>query len=585
MYTIKLKVFIVCILISNALIGQKLIKIKSDSYLLASQLSNKFDKKNKVRKIDSPNKINDTLINKITIIGQAWGFLKYYHPSVAQGYFDWDSVLVKSLQDIINSDAENINNIIHRWFTLLNYKKKNLIRTSLLNKRVKLTPDFSWLNKSLLNDTMLEKLNNVKKLKRNYRNRYVRLNPGILNPSFDYENSYSTKTFPDANFRLLSLIRYWNIIQYFFPYRHLIDDNWNDILPKFIPVFLNSKSETEYKIAILSIISEVDDSHAQLLGNDEVIMKYKGVNVAPLRVRFIENKLVITGYIDNLGKTSGLRIGDIIESINNKSIKELINEKLSTTSGSNYKTQLRDLSRNLLRTNDTNLNIIAKRYNSEINVNISCYSINEISNLEKLNKKDTCYKLFDSGIAYLNLGYIKKEYLNLIMPEILKTRGLIIDLRSYPSDFVVFQLGKYLFRKPTSFVKFTNTSIQNPGYFTFSKRLKVGIKNKEYYKGKVVILVDENTQSSSEYHAMALKKISNAIIIGSASAGADGNISVFSLPGGIKTMMSGIGVYYPNGQETQRLGISPNIEIYPTISGILENRDELIEKAIETISK
>ena len=82
---------------------------------------------------------------------------------------------------------------------------------------------------------------------------------------------------------------------------------------------------------------------------------------------------------------------------------------------------------------------------------------------------------------------------------------------------------------------------------------------------------------------MAFKTASNSITIGSSSAGADGNISILSLPGGVKTMISGIGVYYPDGTETQRIGIKPDIEIHPSIKGISEQRDEILEKAIEII--
>lgn len=49
-------------------------------------------------------------------------------------------------------------------------------------------------------------------------------------------------------------------------------------------------------------------------------------------------------------------------------------------------------------------------------------------------------------------------------------------------------------------------------------------------------------------------------------------------------MISGIGVYYPDGIETQRIGIVPDIEIKPTIQGIKEGRDEVLEKAIEIIN-
>jgi len=82
---------------------------------------------------------------------------------------------------------------------------------------------------------------------------------------------------------------------------------------------------------------------------------------------------------------------------------------------------------------------------------------------------------------------------------------------------------------------------------------------------------------------MALRVAPEAVVIGSQTAGADGNVSRINLPGGIKTMISGIGVYYPDGTETQRIGIVPDIEIKPTIAGFREGTDELLEKAIEVI--
>ncbi len=83
---------------------------------------------------------------------------------------------------------------------------------------------------------------------------------------------------------------------------------------------------------------------------------------------------------------------------------------------------------------------------------------------------------------------------------------------------------------------------------------------------------------------MALQAGDNTKIIGSTTAGADGNVSDIMLPGGLKTRISGIGVYYPNGKETQRVGIVPDIEVKPTIEGIRKGKDELLLKAIEIIS-
>ncbi len=77
----------------------------------------------------------------------------------------------------------------------------------------------------------------------------------------------------------------------------------------------------------------------------------------------------------------------------------------------------------------------------------------------------------------------------------------------------------------------------------------------------------------------------NTTIIGSTTAGADGNVSTILLPSELRTSFSGIGVNYPNSEETQRIGIIPDIEVKPTIAGIKAGKDELLEKAMDIIIK
>lgn len=391
--------------------------------------------------------------------------------------------------------------------------------------------------------------------------------------------------YPDAGFRLLSLYRYWNIIQYYFPYKNLIEEDWKNVLSEFIPKFLESKDENEYTLTVLELIGRVHDTHANIWGGNQTLKSHFGLRYASVELTFIESKPVVSGFYDEkLGKETGLEIGDIISSINNRPVEEIIKENVKYAPASNYTTKLRDIATNLLRTSDTIINIEFIRSDKRESKTLNTYSSKEINIYSKYQVTDTCFKLINKDIAYINNGSLKREYLPKIWKEIENTKGLIIDIRNYPSDFPIYALSSYLMPKSTPFVKFTNGSIENPGLFTFTKSLNAGKKNKNYYKGKVIILINEISQSSAEFHTMAYRVNPNSTVIGSTTAGADGNVSQFYLPGGISSMISGIGVYYPEGKETQRIGIVPDIELKPTIQGIKEGKDELLDKAIEIIN-
>jgi C-terminal processing protease CtpA/Prc len=155
----------------------------------------------------------------------------------------------------------------------------------------------------------------------------------------------------------------------------------------------------------------------------------------------------------------------------------------------------------------------------------------------------------------------------------------VVDIRNYPSEFVVFALGGHLVTERTEFARFTTADPRNPGAFLWGS--PVALEPLEpTFTGTVVILVNEVSQSQAEYTAMALRASPNALVAGSMTAGADGNVSPIPLPGGISSMISGIGVFYPDRTPTQQVGIVPDLEVLPTIQGVREGRDEVLEAAV-----
>ena len=49
-------------------------------------------------------------------------------------------------------------------------------------------------------------------------------------------------------------------------------------------------------------------------------------------------------------------------------------------------------------------------------------------------------------------------------------------------------------------------------------------------------------------------------------------------------MISGKGVFYPDGSPSQRVGVKIDYKIYPTIKGISAGKDELMDKAMEILN-
>lgn len=545
----------------------------------------KFDKEFDNGSLIDLSDLTPKTTDNLELLGRIWGFLKYHHPEIAKGKYNWDYELFRFLPKYI--DAKNDNdrdNHIINWINSLG-QAEVCSRCQPTDENAILKPDLKWIHSQ--SKDLKNKLLNIYSNRSQGRHHYIAMAPGVGNPKFKNESAYAKMPYPDDGFRLLALFRYWNMINYFFPYKHLMDKDWNTVLRAYIPLFVNAESELEYEMAAIQIIADLQDTHANLWGGADKIDAWKGQFYPPIHVRFIEEKLVVTDYYNSeLKDETGLVIGDIITSINGTSVEEIVQKKLKYYPASNLPTQLRNISTDLLRANSTEIQIEYTSANSVEQSKILRLYPKDSLNLYRWYRKsdDKSFKMLDNNVGYVTLQTIKDEDIPIIKSRFKNTDGIIIDIRNYPSTFVPFSLGSYFVSSSTPFVKFTKGNLNNPGEFTYTSNLEIP-STANTYGGKLIVLLNELSQSQAEYTAMAFKAGDNTTIIGSTTAGADGNVSTIMLPGGLRTMISGIGVYYPNGTETQRIGIVPDIEVKPTIEGIRNAKDELIQKAMEIITQ
>lgn len=530
--------------------------------------------------------LNNEIVTNLELLGKLWGFLKYHHPEVGKGNYNWDYELFRILPKYLEAnDTQLRDDILLNW--IASYGEVETCSTCKPTaENAFLKPNLAWINDYNLSSDLKESIKHIYTNRHQGKHFYIGLSPYAGNPLFRNENSYKTMSYPDAGFRLLSLYRYWNMIQYFNPNTYLTDKPWSKVLKEYIPVFLSAQSELEYELAALRIIGDISDTHATLSGEINKIKEHRGNYFSPFRVEFVQDKLVIIDYYNpELVDKDELKIGDIITHINGKSVEAIVDSLRIYYPASNEPTRLRDISADILRSNKNNIQIKYLSSGKEKLKKLTLYPKNELNiYLYKENRNEKCYKLLEGNIGYVTLANIKDEDVNEIKTKFKDTKGMIIDIRNYPSAGVMYSLGAYFVSDTTDFVKFTTPNINNPGEFNFTPNIKI-LNEKETYQRKLVVLVNEHSQSQAEFTAMALIAGNSTTIVGSTTAGADGNISQIELPGGLITYISGLGVYYPDGGQTQRVGIIPDVRVDRTIQGIKEGKDEILEKAIEIINK
>ena len=535
-------------------------------------------------KVDFP-KMEENNIRNLAILGRVWGFLKYHHPDVAKGKFNWDDELFRLLPKYLALNNKNdLENFLLKWINnlgdLTNYENcKN-------NNIVSLKPNLFWIENSFSSKKLKNTLKEIYCKRSEIKNNYVKFNPVIFNPEFINEPVYHDVVKLDAPLRLLSLFRYWNIIEYFYPYKNQTNKEWSTVLEEYIPIFLNAEENLQYELAVLRIITEINDSHAGTLIGASRIDSLRGKYYAPIKLEFIENNLVIVDLIaSKLKPKNNIKIGGIITHIHGKPINAILDSLRLFYPSSNEISMKRDIASDLTRSPYKNLAINYNYNNISKNINIPLYEKNQLKfkNDTSIVRKIQGYKILKNKITYIDLSKINPNEIPTLQSLIKNSTGIVFDIRNYPKAFVPFLLGSYFVSKPTSFVKFLVGSQKDPGEFSFIKGPVISPAF-PLFKGKVVVMVNAKTQSQAEYTAMAFRSGNNTTIIGENTAGADGNVSNISLPGGLSTKISGIGVFYPNGTPTQRVGIIPDLIVKPTINGIRNGKDEMLDMAVSIIN-
>ena len=538
-----------------------------------------------------------TPTQRLTTLARVWGFLKYHHPGIARPHLDWDSVLVASLAPVQAARTrQDFHSELTRLLRLLGPlpTQDNVLPAHLIARNV----DLAWLqNDPALTPALRMALQRVLACHA-FAAPHPYLTANHLGVLSHQERAYASPALPNPAYRLLGLFRYWNIIEYYYPYKYAIGGDWQAILPRFIPRFQQASTPLAYHLLVVELVARLHDTHGFVYGS-AVLAAQLGEYYPPLELAYLDGQVVVARlYPTAVAGPLPLTAGTVVLAVGDIPVQQLLARYRPYVAASTAAAAQREVLRLLLRGLATDsLALTVQTPSGPRTVRLprplGIHATTDASYLTYYRGRqepDTAaaWRQLPGSVGYVHLGRLTPEQLAALRPQLLATKGLVLDLRTYPPSGLVEQLSTYLQPAGVPYVRFTAPLLTCPGYSYEAGAYSTPARAADLpalYAGQVVVLVNEKTQSYAELSAMLLQAIPGAVVFGSETAGADGNIVSVPFPGGLLTYYSGIGVYYADGRETQRVGIVPTRQIQPTVAGIKAGRDEVLDQALRYIKE
>ncbi len=519
---------------------------------------------------------------------RVWGYAKYHHPVFCDTLcrVDVDSALFALLPQVVHADRDTRNRHLLDWVRSLGAYTPNRVECeqTLAPYDLVETADLGWTADTVLLGGELSKLLQDLRYAERDENYYLRMGTMENGPGYHYlslrnERSYPTQQM-DSGLNLLTLFRLWNVIEYYAPNRSLTLHPWEEVLTSYIPRMGVETDPVRFSRLYFRLIRELNDGHAY--APIEMLFGQRMLPVWPLQA---EVRLFV-GHSDD----RALKRGDEVLAIDGEPISErleLLREYASRSNEASLRQALRYYG---LCTRRDTAEVVRRRAGACDTLRVATVPYGSVSPLyDPAQLVQPPFRLLADSVGYIYAGTFSREHLAQVVQTLPRTRALIIDLRTYPlkvDGALIALIGQSLRTESVVVRQALYQTLALPGLFyrqeqwLFEDFGEVAARCTEPYKGRVILLVDEMTQSNPEFQAMAFQSCPQTLTIGSPTSGANGSIVWIPLPGQL-TSFSGVGTLYPDGTQTQTVGVRLDIEVLPTAEGLQAGRDEVLERALE----
>lgn len=532
--------------------------------------------------------LTDTNKN-IELFGRIWGMVKFYHPKIQKNKLDWDSIFVEKYDAFKNSADDTHFNFLLKGLWDITGSIDTTIKpykylpsdTTLCNLH------FNWIEFS----SILDKQN------KNYLTNLIRFYHPEKNGVPQKENikGYDMNQVPWENPTpypneakcMLAFFNYWNRINYCFAYKKLMDIPWDKTLIEFIPEIRKTSNSRNFYLKMAELITRLNDGHGWCV-NKEV---YDEIGTSmKIPIDYVDGKTVISFINDSLSSFLGIHRGDEILETDGipilqkrKKLDKYIGGSTKYGIESQKNSRILGIKKHVafsLKIKDTLGNEKTLHFDGD------SLFYKKLIHYTNLTKSEKPFKFITSNYGYIDAGITSDKNIKMAFRTFHKTKAIIIDNRKYGGGNRHLYTH-YLTNENNAYAIYYESDPTYPGTFKkltyYSNSLRTSYFKRKY-KGKVIVLINENTGSAMEFNTMCLQATGKVVIIGRNSGGYDGACRPFFIQHDFGAAYSEDAVLYPNGKQIQRVGVTPDIYVNKTYETIKKGKDEILEQAIQYLN-
>jgi C-terminal processing protease CtpA/Prc len=392
------------------------------------------------------------------------------------------------------------------------------------------------------------------------------------------------RTAADRATRLAAVVIAWNVFQHFYPYFDVVKTDWPSELAKALRSAATDTGVDDFHLTLRRLVAALKDGHGNVNSPH-----MRPAQQPPLTLDWIEGQFIVTRV--QPGKSEGIAPGDRVLKIDGKPVADAAAEARALISGATdqwiqYRS-VGELSRCDPDTHRMTLEIepFASPGTSK-SVELACVPP-RFKDMETYTEpRPLKITELEPGIIYGDLDRVKEADWQEVIPRLEKAKGIIFDMRGYPDQPGIQALAHL-----------TDTVIRSAKWNVSSAALPDRLDSpfhesgwdvkpeKPYFTARRVFLTDGRAISYAETVMGIVEHYKLGEIVGGPTAGTNGNVNPFKLPGGYTIAWTGMKVLKHDGSQHHGIGILPTVPVSRTRKGVAEGKDEILMRGLAVVKE